>query len=88
MHPVVFHICLIALTLCLGVTALLIVRSRSLTTRVLGLDTVTVILAAMLVLFGVAEKSSYYLDAALALALLGFAGTLVAVRYRAGKELY
>lgn len=88
MHPVVFHVCTVALSLFLGATALLVVRSPSRTMRILALDTLTVLLVGLLVLFGVAQESAFYLDAGLALALLGFAGTLVAVRYRLGKELY
>jgi multicomponent Na+:H+ antiporter subunit F len=88
MHPVIFHVCTVALSLFLGLTALLMVRARSRTLRILALDTLTVILVGLLALFTIAEESAVYLEAALALALLGFAGTLVAVRYRLGKELY
>jgi multicomponent Na+:H+ antiporter subunit F len=88
MHPVVFQVSTVALSLFLGVAALLVVGARSQTMRILALDTVSVILVGLLALFSIAEQSAFYLEAALVLALLGFAGTLVAVRYRLGKELY
>lgn len=88
MHPVVFHVCTAVLSLCLGATALLVVRARSRILRILALDTLTVILVGLLALFSIAQESAFYLKAALGLALLGFSGTLVAVRYRLGKELY
>jgi multicomponent Na+:H+ antiporter subunit F len=88
MHPVVFHVCTAVLSLCLGATALLVVRARSRIQRILALDTLTVILVGLLSLFSVAQENAFYLEAALGLALLGFSGTLVAVRYRLGKELY
>jgi len=88
MHPVTFHICTVVLSLCLGATALLAVRARTRILRILALDTLTVILVGLLSLFSVARENAFYLEAALGLALLGFSGTLVAVRYRLGKELY
>ena len=88
MHPVVFYICFVAMTLCLGATSVMVVRARSRTMRILALDTSAMILVGLLVLYAVGEESSFYLEAALALGLLGFSGTLVAVRYRSGKELY
>ena len=88
MHPVVFHVCTAALTLYLGVVAVVVLRARSRTTRILALDLLTVILAGLSVLFAISRRSSFYLDAALALGLLGFAGTLVAVHFRLDRELY
>lgn len=88
MHPLVYHVCTVALALYLGVVSVVVLRARSRTLRILALDTLTVILAGLFVLFAIGQRSSYYLDAALALALLGFVGTLVAVHFRLGRELY
>lgn len=88
MHPAVFYACFIAMTLYLVATAVIAVRASSRTMRILAIDTSAMILVGLLVLYGVGEESSFYLEAALALGLLGFSGTLVAVRYRSGKELY
>jgi multisubunit Na+/H+ antiporter MnhF subunit len=88
MHPVTFYFCVVVLSLCLGAVAVLVVRSRSRVGRILALDTLTMILVALLTLFSIERENAFYLKAGLALALLGFSGTLVAVRYRLGKELY
>lgn len=85
MHPIVFQVCLVALIFFLGAVALLVVRAPSRTLRILALDTLTVILIGLLVLFAIGQESALYLDAALALTLLGFAATLAAIRYRLGK---
>jgi multicomponent Na+:H+ antiporter subunit F len=49
--------------------------------RVLALDVLVTIVIIVLTTLSYVENVSYYVDAALALALLSFTGTLVAVRY-------
>ena len=56
--------------------------------RILALDTLTLILTALLVLYGTAERTSYYLDVALVLALLAFVGTLAAARYYGERRIF
>lgn len=63
----------------LGVAALL--RDRSPLGRILVLDTLTLILLSLLALFTIIRRVSYYMDAALVLALLSFAATLAAAKY-------
>jgi len=46
-----------------------------------ALDTLTLVLVALLVLYAASGRSPYLLDAALVLALLSFVGTLAAARY-------
>jgi multicomponent Na+:H+ antiporter subunit F len=55
--------------------------------RILALDTLTLIVTALLVLYGTAERTSYYLDVALVLALLAFVGTLAA-RYYGERKIF
>jgi multicomponent Na+:H+ antiporter subunit F len=57
-------------------------------TRVLALDTFTLIQVALLALFGYLQDVVHYLDAALVLALLAFVGTLAAARYEAEGRLF
>jgi multicomponent Na+:H+ antiporter subunit F len=65
--------------LLLGGVALL--RAGGALQRVLVLDVLVVILIALLTTLSYVRGVSYYIDAALGLALLAFASTLVAARY-------
>lgn len=60
----------------LFVVGVLIVRGRSSAQRVLALDTASLLLIGVLVLFSFERGSPYVLDAALVLGLLGFVSTL------------
>ncbi len=88
MHQLVFYLATIWITILIGVSAIRINWARSLADRILALDTLTLILIALLVLFAHAHRSSYYLDAALALALLAFIGTLATARYYGTGKLF
>ncbi|HXH84446.1 MAG TPA: monovalent cation/H+ antiporter complex subunit F [Candidatus Tectomicrobia bacterium] len=81
MHPVTFVAAVAWLAALMGALVVLVLRGRSRVVRILALDTLTLVLVAMLVLFATERGEPAYLDAALALALLGFAGTLAAARY-------
>ncbi|MBA3415573.1 MAG: pH regulation protein F [Chloroflexia bacterium] len=63
-------------------------RSRSLAVRILLLDTVTLPLVALLILYADAQRQAYFLDAALALALLSFIGTIAAARFLADGRVF
>ena len=86
MHEAVFYAAVLWMTGLLGVSVFLVVRARSSLSRILALDMLILILIAELVLFAAATRSSYYLDAALALSLLGIAATIAASRYHAEDE--
>lgn len=64
----------------LGVT----VRGRSLLERVLAISSLAAGIIAVLALVAVARHEVAYLDAALALALLAFVGTIAATRFLDG----
>ena len=81
MHPFVFYLAVIWIAVLLGVNIFLVIWARSMTVRILAADTLTLILIALLVLFAHADRSAYYLDAALTLALLSFVGVVAAGRY-------
>lgn len=88
MHQLVFYLATIWIMILLGMSAIRIIWARSLADRILALDTLTLILIALLVLFAHAHRSAYYLDAALALALLAFIGTLATARYYGTGKLF
>ena len=88
MHQIVFYLAAVWMTGLLGVSVVFVVRARSAMVRILGLDVVTLILVAFLILYADANRASYYLDAALALALLSFVATLAAARYHSERRLF
>ncbi len=88
MHEVVFYAAAVWLTVLLAVGVVAVIRVSSTAGRILALDMLTLILAALLVLYGDAQRNSYYVDAALILALLAFVGTLAAARYYGERKIF
>ncbi len=76
------------MTVLLVVSVLAVIRMRSTAARILALDTLTLILVALLVLFVDAFRTPYFLDAALVLSLLAFLGTLAAARYHGERKIF
>jgi multicomponent Na+:H+ antiporter subunit F len=68
-------------TLLLVLGGLLLLRSPGMLHRLLVLDVLVVLLIALLTTLSYVRGRSYYVDAALGLALLSFTSTLVAARY-------
>ena len=60
---------------------IVLLRSRDTLHRVLALDVLVSIVVALLTILSYLRDRAYYVDAALALALLSFVATLVAVRH-------
>jgi len=58
-----------------------LLRSRDALQRVLALDVIVAIVIALLTVLSYLRGVSYYIDAALGLALLSFTATLVAARH-------
>jgi multicomponent Na+:H+ antiporter subunit F len=88
MHQVVFYAAFVWMTVLLVVTAAAVIRLRSTASRILALDMLTLILVALLVLYADANRTSYYLDAALVLSLLAFVATLVLSRYHGERRIF
>lgn len=88
MHTIVFYVAALWMTGLLGASIVLVIRARSVLSRILALDMLILILVALLALFSDAQGVSYYLDAALVLALLSFIAMLAAVRYHAEGKLF
>ena len=79
---------LLWLIVLLGACAVRVVRARSTVSRILALDTLVLVLIGLLVLFSIAQDVSYFLDAALILAILGFVATVAAARYYGQDRLF
>jgi multicomponent Na+:H+ antiporter subunit F len=88
MHEVVFYAAFVWMTVLLVVSAAAVIRLRSTASRILALDMLTLILVALLVLYADANRTSYYLDAALVLSLLAFVATLVLSRYDGERRIF
>ncbi|MDN5698113.1 MAG: monovalent cation/H+ antiporter complex subunit F [Rubrobacter sp.] len=88
MHEIVFYVAAVWTTLLIIVSALAVVRLRTTAQRILALDTLTLVLVGLLVLFTDAFGTPYYLDAALVLALLAFVATLAAARYHGERRIF
>jgi multicomponent Na+:H+ antiporter subunit F len=88
LHGVVFYAAAAWLTVLLAVGVVAVIRVSSTAGRILALDMLTLILAALLVLYGDAQRNPYYIDAALILALLAFVGTLAAARYYGERKIF
>ncbi len=88
MHETVFNLAVVWMTGLLGVTVVYVIRARSAMVRILALDTLTLILIALLILHADARRTPYYLDAALALALLSFVASVAAARYHSERRLF
>lgn len=59
----------------------LLLRAEDILHRILALDVLVSLVIVLLTILSYVNDVSYYLDAALALALLSFTATLVAARY-------
>jgi multicomponent Na+:H+ antiporter subunit F len=88
MHEIVFYFAFVWMTVLLAVSAAAVIRLRSTAARILALDMLTLILAALLILYADANRSSYFMDAALILSLLAFIATLVLGRYHGERRIF
>jgi multicomponent Na+:H+ antiporter subunit F len=87
-HAIVFYVAFVWMTVLLVVSAAAVIRLRSTAARILALDMLTLILVALLVLYADANRTSYYLDAALVLSLLAFVATLALSRYHGERRIF
>lgn len=88
MGDVIFYVAAAWMTVLFCVSVVLVIRRRSPADRIQALDVLTLILVALLILFSDAQGTSYYLDAALVLALFSFIGTVAAARYFADGKVF
>lgn len=88
MHELVFNIAVIWLVILAGVCVVMVARASSGLVRVLALDTLTLVVIALLVVYSVTTGTAYYIDAAVVLALISFVSVIAAVRYHAERRLF
>ncbi len=88
MHEITFYVAAGWMTVLLVVTVIATIQLRDTGGRILALDTLTLILVALLVLFTDAFQTAYYLDAALILSLLAFVATVAAARYYGERKMF
>jgi len=84
----VFYLAAVWMTVLLAVLMATVILVRSTASRILALDTLTLVLVALLALYAAAERSPYYLDAALIVALLAFLGTVAAALYHGERRIF
>lgn len=87
MHEIVSFVAIAWATVLLLGCAVAVVRLRSTAARILAFDTLTLVTVCLLVIYSATEGVSYYMDAALIMALLAFIGTLAAARYFGGRRV-
>jgi multicomponent Na+:H+ antiporter subunit F len=88
LHEIVFYAAFTWMTVLLVIGVAAVIRLRSTAGRILALDTVTLVLVALLVLYADANRSSYFMDAALVLSLLAFTATLALARYHGERKIF
>ena len=88
MHEIIFYAAAAWMTVLLTVGVVAVIRVSATAGRILALDMLTLVLVALLVLYGDASRNAYYLDAALILALLAFIGTLAAARFHGERRIF
>ncbi|HEY6747857.1 MAG TPA: monovalent cation/H+ antiporter complex subunit F [Mycobacteriales bacterium] len=81
MPSVVLVPALVWVTLLLVVGGLALIRARDVLQRVIAFDLLAVLVVALLSMLSYLRDVGYYLDAAVALALLSFVATVAAARY-------
>ena len=87
MHQTLLVLATIWMTGLLAAIVIFATRARTNAIRILVLDALTLVLVALLVLYSAANGQSYYFDAALALALVSFIGTVAASRRLASGRI-
>jgi multicomponent Na+:H+ antiporter subunit F len=81
MPALALDIALVWATVLLLGGSLLLLRAKDAMHRILALDVLVSIVVALLTVLSYQRDVSYYIDAALALALLSFTATVVVARY-------
>lgn len=88
MSDIVFYVAMIWLVILFCVCVVMVARAKSGLVRVLSLDTLSLVLVALLIVYSSTTHTSYYLDAALVLALISFISVIATARYHAERRLF
>jgi len=87
-HTILVYTAITWMSLLLVAGVIAVIRTPSTPSRIVALDMMVLIVVALLALFSSYQRVSYYLDAALLLALLSFVATLAASRYHGEGRLF
>ena len=88
MSDIVFYIAMIWLVGLFCVCFVMVAKAKSALVRVLSLDTLSLVLVALLIVYSSTTGTSFYLDAALVLALISFISVIATARYHAERRLF
>lgn len=88
MHDPVYLAATVWMTTLLVASAAAVLRLRRPAARILALDTLTLLLASLLIVHSTYTGSPHTMDTALILVLLAFVGTLAAARYYGERRLF
>ncbi len=88
MHQLVFYVAALWLSGLVIACAVLVLRARTTASRILALDTLVLLLVALLVLWSDSEAVPYFLDAALVLSMLAFVATVAAARFHGEGRIF
>lgn len=81
MSDVIFYAAMVWMTMLLLTAVVMVIRAKTAVVRILALDALSLVVTALLVLYSTTTETSFYLDAAIVLALLSFLSTMAAARY-------
>jgi multisubunit Na+/H+ antiporter MnhF subunit len=84
----VLYASLVILILLIGVALWRVWRGENIVDRLIGADLVTTLTLAVLVVIALITRNSIYIDVALALAALGFIGTIALAKYIADEQMF
>ena len=88
MSDVVFYIAMVWMVALFSICVVMVAKSKSGFVRVLSLDALTLVLVALLVIYSTTTDSSFYMDAALVLALISFISVVATVRYHGERRMF
>ncbi len=88
MNPIFLNVCIGLISILILALVIMAVTARSILTRLLAVNTLSLPLIAILALYALLHASSYYMDIAIYLALISFVATLGIARYIVEGRLF
>lgn len=85
---ITFNIALILHIVMVAVAVWRIWRGENVADRLIGVELITTLLMAILVLLALIQRDSIYMDVAIALAALGFITTIALAKYLADEQMF
>ena len=81
-------IALLLYVIMIGIAVWRVWRGENVIDRLIGVELVTTLFLAILVLISLSLRESIYIDIALVLGALGFAGTIALAKYIADEQMF